>query len=130
MSEQEPQQAADPGVEPVREPDSAQAQRDLSDVPAAEVVTTLSVHLMTAAAIRCGLGEGPRAADEVDLAEARILITALAGLVTASAADLGPQHAAPLRDGLQALQRAFAEASTIPDPPGHGPGDSLTGPVR
>ena len=41
----------------------------------------------------------------------------------------GPQHAAPLRDGLQALQRAFREASTIPDPAGLGPGEDLTGPV-
>jgi hypothetical protein len=81
---------------------------------------------MTAAAIRCGLGEGPEAAEEMDLAEARILITALAGLVTASAPDLGSQHAAPLRDGLAALQRAFREASPIPDPPGEGPGERLT----
>lgn len=110
--------------------DSSQALRDLAEVPAAEVVTTLAVHLMTAAAIRCGLGDRPDAHDEIDLAEARILITALAGLVTASASDLGPQHAAPLRDGLSALQRAFAEASPIPDAPGHGPGEKFTGSVR
>ena len=106
-------------------PDAA-AARDLAEVPAVEVVTTLAVHLMTAAAIRCGLGEGPEAAEEMDLAEARILITALAGLVTASAPDLGSQHAAPLRDGLATLQRAFREASPIPDPPGEGPGERLT----
>lgn len=106
-------------------PDAA-AARDLAEVPAVEVVTTLAVHLMTAAAIRCGLGEGPEAAEEIDLAEARILITALAGLVTASAPDLGSQHAAPLRDGLATLQRAFREASPIPDPPGEGPGERLT----
>lgn len=111
-------------------PGADDAVRDLSDVPAAEVVTTLAVHLMTAAAIRCGLADDPEAAAQLDLAEARILITALAGLVTAAAGDLGPQHAAPLRDGLQSLQRAFAEASLIPDPPGQGPGESLTGPVR
>ena len=102
-------------------------RRDLAEVPAAEVVTTLAVHLMSAAAIRCGLGEGPDAAEEMDLAEARILITALAGLVTAAAPDLGSMHAAPLRDGLAALQRAFREASPIPDPPGEGPGERLTG---
>ena len=105
----------------------ASGVRDLAEVPAAEVVTTLAVHLMTAAAIRCGLGEPDRG--ETDLAEARILITALAGLVTAAAPDLGPQHAAPLRDGLAALQRAFREASTLPDAPGEGPGERLTGPV-
>jgi hypothetical protein len=105
------------------------AVRDLADVPAVEVVSTLAVHLMTAAAIRCGLGEGPEAADELDLAEARILINALAGMVVASAPDLGSQHAAPLRDGLSTLQRAFREASPIPDAPGDGPGERLTGPV-
>lgn len=107
----------------------ADATRDLAEVPAVEVVSTLAVHLMTAAAIRCGLGEGPQAEDEVDLAEARILINALAGLVVASAPDLGSQHAAPLRDGLSALQRAFREASAVPDAPGEGPGERLTGPV-
>ncbi len=109
--------------------DSATAARELADVPAVEVVTTLAVHLMSAAALRCGLGDGPQATEEMDLAEARILITALAGLVTASAPDLGPAHAAPLRDGLTALQRAFREASAIPDAPGSGPGEALTGPV-
>ena len=106
------------------------AARELTEVPAVEVVTTLAVHLMTAAAIRCGLAEGPEAEAELDLAEARILIGALAGLVTAAAPDLGPQHAAPLRDGLSALQRAFREASAVPDAPGAGPGEALTGPVR
>lgn len=106
-----------------------EALRDLADVPAVEVVSTLAVHLMTAAAIRCGLGDGPDADQELDLAEARILITALAGLVTAAAPDLGSQHAAPLRDGLSTLQRAFREASPIPDAPGDGPGERLTGPV-
>lgn len=105
------------------------AVRDLSEVPAVEVVSTLAVHLMTAAAIRCGLGEGPDAQADVDLAEARILINALAGLVAAAAPDLGSQHAAPLRDGLSTLQRAFREASPIPDAPGDGPGERLTGPV-
>jgi hypothetical protein len=49
--------------------------------------------------------------------------------VTAARPDLGV-HAAPLRDGLQALQRAFREASAQPDEPGEGPGEKLTGPVR
>lgn len=103
-----------------------EAARDLADVPAVEVVSTVAVHLMTAAAIRCGLGEGPDAAEDVDLAEARILINALAGLVAAAAPDIGSQHAAPLRDGLAALQRAFREASPIPDALGEGPGERLT----
>ena len=101
------------------------ATLDIADVPAVEVVLTVAMHLMSAAAVACGLADDR----EPDLAEARILITALAGLVTAAAPLIGSQHAAPLRDGLQSLQRAFREASAIPDPPGLGPGESLTGPV-
>ena len=106
-----------------------QATRDIAEVPAVEVITTAAIHLMSAAAVKCGLAEGPDAADHLDLDEARRLISALAGLVTASAPDLGSQHAAPLRDGLKSLQLAFREASVIPDPPGQGPGEKLTGSV-
>jgi hypothetical protein len=102
------------------------AALDISEIPAIEVVLTVSVHLMSAAAIACGLAEDGEGSD---LAEARILINALAGLVSAAAPDLGAVHAAPLRDGLQTLQRAFRERSAIPDPPGMGPGEALTGPV-
>ena len=100
--------------------------RDLADVPAAEVISAVAVHLMSAAAVKCGLTEQGDAT--LDLDEARKLITALAGLVTAAKSDLGV-HAAPLRDGLQALQRAFREASPTPDERGEGPGEQLTGPV-
>jgi len=109
---------------------SADQIPDIADVPAVEVVLTVAMHLMTASAVACGLattGDGsPRKAD---LAEARVLINALAALVTASAPDLGSMHAAPLRDGLTAVQRAFREASTVPDAPGEGPGERWTGPV-
>lgn len=102
------------------------ASRDIAEVPAAEVIASVAVHLMSAAAVKCGLAEeGDR---HKDLDEARKLITALAGLVTAAGPDLGV-HAAPLRDGLQALQRAFREASPLPDAPGEGPGERLTGAV-
>lgn len=100
--------------------------RDLAEVPAAEVVSAVAVHLLSAAAVKCGLTE--LGAQTLDLDEARKLITALAGLVTAALPDLGV-HAAPLRDGLQAVQRAFREASTQPDDPGEGPGERLTGTV-
>lgn len=105
------------------------AARDIADVPAVEIVTTAAVHLMSAAAVKCGLAEGDDAADLVDLDEARTLITALAGLVTASAPDLGSVHARSLRDGLRSLQLAFREASVVPDAPGQGPGEKYTGPV-
>jgi hypothetical protein len=105
------------------------AARDIAEVPAVEVITTAAIHLMSAAAVKCGLADGPDAREHLDLDEARRLITALAGLVTASAPDLGSQHAAPLRDGLKSLQLAFREASVLPDPPGDGPGERLTGSV-
>ena len=103
-------------------------ERDIAEVPAVELITTVAVHLMSAAAIKCGLSDNP--ADEVDLAEARKMITALAGLVTAAAPEIGDHHARSLRDGLRSLQLAFREASTYPDAPGQGPGEKLTGPVN
>ena len=110
---------------------AAEGPWDIADVPAVEVVLTVAMHLMSAAAVACGLAvdEPDRPAPPADLAEARILITALAGLVTSAAPLIGSMHAAPLRDGLQALQRAFREASPVPDAPGMGPGEDLTGPV-
>jgi hypothetical protein len=104
---------------------------DIAEVPAVEVVLTVAMHLMSAAAVACGLAEDEdgHPAPPADLAEARILITALAGLVTASAPLIGSMHAAPLRDGLQSLQRAFREASPFPDERGKGPGEELTGAV-
>ena len=106
--------------------------RELAEVPAVEVIATLAVHLMTAAAVQLGLGEpGEDGAEPAkDLDEARKLITALAGLVTAAAPEIGSQHALPLRDGLRTLQLAFREASTVPDEPGTGPGEKYTGAVR
>ncbi len=109
--------------------DHATAARDIADVAAVEVITTAAVHLMSAAAVKCGLAEDADEAGHLDLAEARILINALAGLVTSAAPDIGNQHARSLRDGLRTLQLAFREASVVPDPPGQGPGERLTGPV-
>lgn len=103
--------------------------RDIAEVPAVEVITTTAVHLMSAAAIKCGLADGSDAGDLKDLDEARKLITALAGLVTAGATEIGDRHARPLRDGLRTLQLAFREASPYPDAPGKGPGEQFTGAV-
>lgn len=108
---------------------TANAVRDISEVPAVEVITTAAVHLMSAAAVKVGLAEGQEAESLRDLDEARKLITALAGFVTAAAPEIGSQHAAPLRDGLRSLQLAFREASLLPDTPGDGPGEKFTGPV-
>ena len=99
------------------------ASRDLAQLSAIEIVGANAVDLMTAAAVKLGLYEGTEA--DRDLAEARILIDALAGLVNASVPHLGHHHAAPLRDGVQTLQKAFHEAQEFPDPPGEGPGGGL-----
>ncbi|PZR55574.1 DUF1844 domain-containing protein [Xylanimonas oleitrophica] len=103
--------------------------RDIADVAAVEVITTAAVHLMSAAAVKCGLAEDAEEQGHLDLDEARKLINALAALVTASAPDIGNQHARSLRDGLRSLQLAFREASVIPDAPGEGPGEKFTGSV-
>ncbi|GFZ81997.1 DUF1844 domain-containing protein [Nesterenkonia alkaliphila] len=104
--------------------------RDIAEVPAVELINTVAVHLMSAAAVKTGLAEGPDAAELKDLDEARKLITALAGLVTAAAPEVGSTHAAPLRDGVRSLQLAFREESLIQDPPGKGPGEKWTGAVN
>jgi hypothetical protein len=108
-------------------PDFDSMTRDIADVPAVEVITTVAVHLMSAAAVNLGLAED--GTDHKDLDEARKLITTLAGLVTAGASEIGSYHAGPLRDGLKSLQLAFREASVVPDEPGQGPGEKFTGPV-
>ena len=103
--------------------------RELAQIPAVEVITRAAVMLMSAAAEKLGLSSDiPDDSPQRDLDEARRLITALAGLVTASAEYLGP-HAGPVRDGLKSLQLAFRESSAAPDEPGHGPGEKYTGPV-
>ncbi|WP_430593330.1 DUF1844 domain-containing protein [Humidisolicoccus flavus] len=102
--------------------------RDIAEVPASELITTVSVHLLSAAAVKVGLADDPE--QQTDLDEARKLITALAGLVTAAAPEIGGHHAAPLRDGLRSVQLAFREASSHPDEPGKGPGEKFTGPVN
>ena len=95
------------------------AARDIADVPAVELITTVSVHLLSAAAVKVGLADDPET--QTDLDEARKLITALAGLVTAAAPVISTQHAAPLRDGLRSVQLAFREAYPHPDAPAHPP---------
>ncbi|QCR53527.1 DUF1844 domain-containing protein [Brachybacterium sp. SGAir0954] len=106
---------------------AAQALRDIADVAAVEIITSSCVHLMSAAAVKVGLGEDEEEAGHKDLSEARKLITALAGLVVAAAPEIGNEHARSLRDGLRSLQLAFAEALPFPDAPGEAPGEKWTG---
>lgn len=106
---------------------AAQATRDIADVAAVEVITTAAVHLLSAAAVKVGLADDPD--EQIDLDEARKLINALAGLITAGAPEISDMHARSLRDGLRSVQLAFREASSIPDAPGQGPGEKYTGSV-
>ncbi|MEV8337347.1 DUF1844 domain-containing protein [Leucobacter sp. NPDC077196] len=110
------------------EAEISQATRDIADVAAVEVITTAAVHLLSAAAVKVGLADDPEA--QIDLDEARKLINALAGLITAAAPEVSDMHARSLRDGLRSVQLAFREASVIPDPIGQGPGEKYTGPVN
>lgn len=114
----------DPAAEPAEKDGKV---RDLADIPAVEVITRAAVMLMSAAAEKLGLSdEDPETSPHRDLDEARRLITALAGLVTAGAEYVG-LHADPLREGLTSLQAAFRESSAHPDPIGQGPGERFTG---
>lgn len=110
------------------EDETARATRDIADVAAVEVITTAAVHLLSAAAVKVGLADDPES--QIDLDEARKLITALAGLITAGAPEISDMHARSLRDGLRSVQLAFREASPMPDPIGQGPGEKYTGPVN
>lgn len=104
------------------------ATRDIADVAAVEIITTAAVHLLSASAVKCGLADDPE--NQTDLAEARKLITALAGLITAASPEISDSHARSLRDGLRSVQLAFREASPFPDAVGQGPGEKWTGPVN
>ncbi len=106
---------------------AANAARDIADVAAVEVITTAAVHLLSAAAVKCGLADDPE--QQTDLDEARKLINSLAGLITAAAPEISDMHARSLRDGLRSVQLAFREASPIADAPGSGPGEKYTGSV-
>ena len=108
---------------------AGEALRDISEVASVEIITSACVHLMSAAAVKLGLAEDEETGQHQDLAEARKLINALAGLVTAAAPEIGNEHARSLRDGLRSLQLAFAEALPFPDEPGQGPGEKWTGRV-
>jgi hypothetical protein len=116
-----------PDIDTAAEGGAAEA-RDIAEVPAVELINTVAVHLLSAAAVKVGLADDPES--QTDLDEARKLITSLAGLVTAAATEIGDHHARPLRDGLRSVQLAFREASAIPDAPGAGPGEKYTGPVN
>lgn len=94
----------------------------LASVPAADVISHAAQLLMTAAAEKVGLTTG--AEPDLDMPDARRLITALAGLLAAARDDLGT-HEEPLVDGLRTLQDAFREASAQPDPQGKGPGEHI-----
>lgn len=118
---------SDPSPNEARHSDASSEARDIADVPAVELINTVAVHLLSAAAVKCGLADDPET--QTDLDEARKLINTLAGLVTAAAPEISDSHARPLRDGLRSVQLAFREASTIPDAPGAGPGEKFTGSV-
>lgn len=94
----------------------------LVTLPAAEVVSGAALLLMHAAAERLGLVPGQE--PDLDMADARRLITALAGLLAAASDELGAQRE-PLVNGLRTVQNAFRQAAAHPDAPGEGPGEKF-----
>lgn len=106
--------------------DNHEEINDIADVPAVEVIARYSLELLNVAAIHCGLAENGRKAD---LDEARKIIDATAGLITAAAPYMGDQHARILRNALREVQLAFRERSPFPDAPGSGPGEKFTGAI-
>jgi hypothetical protein len=94
----------------------------LTSLPAADVISRAALVLLNAAADRLGLVPGQE--PDLDMDDARRLITALAGLLAAVRTELGDRWD-PLYAGLQTVQHAFREASAHPDAPGEGPGERL-----
>jgi len=125
-----PRASAQDPTAPTTEPatESITAARDLAALSAVEILGLHAADLMTASAVKLGLFEGGEA--DRDLAEARILIDAVAGLVNAAAPNLGHHHSAVLRDGVASLAAAFRELSPNPDAPGTGPGENPMGAGR
>jgi hypothetical protein len=120
--------AAAASDEPPEEPTHTDPSvRELAQIPAVEVITRAAVMLMSAAAEKLGLSEDGAQFEDRD--EARRLITALAGLYSAAADDLGA-HRQPIRTGLRALQDEFHSSARFPDPAGQGPGEKILGPRR
>ena len=96
--------------------------RELAALSAADVISRAALVLLDAAADRLGLVPGRE--PDLDMIEARRLITALAGLLASVRTDLGDRWE-PLYSGLRTVQNAFREASAHPDAPGQGPGEQL-----
>ncbi|GAA3154705.1 DUF1844 domain-containing protein [Streptomyces echinatus] len=71
---------------PPESPDFDAMTRDIAEVPAVEVIVTVAVNLMSAAAVKLGLSEEGEKYKDLD--EARKLISALAGLLDASATEV------------------------------------------
>lgn len=77
---------------PPETPDFDAMTRDIAEVPAVEVLVTVAVNLMSAAAVKLGLTE--EGDKYKDLDEARKLVHALAGLLDASTTEISSFHAA------------------------------------
>ncbi len=102
--------------------------RDLADIPAVEVISRAAVMLMSSAAEKLGLADdNPDASDRLDLDEARRVITALAGLVTARWSTSAHTPARSVR----ACRRFRRHSGKHPRCRIHpvSPGEKYTGPV-
>ena len=103
--------------------------RDIADVPAIEIISSAAIHMMSAAAVKCGL-----AADENadDLRDPRRSTQSLSPHWQASspppAPEIGSQHAAPCATACAPYSSPSAK-HPLPGRTRQGPGEKLTGPV-
>jgi hypothetical protein len=106
-------------------PDQLEQQRDqLASVSAADVVAEAAMSLIALAYVRLGIP--PEQHERFrDLDQARLLVDALGGMLTAADGRLGAPEPS-LRDALASLRMAFAEVAAHleahPDAPAPVPG--------
>jgi hypothetical protein len=91
------------------------ATRDIAEVPAAELITTVAVHLMSAAAVKLGLAEGGER--DLDLDEARKLVDSTpARCATGCAACSSPSARHPRSPTRRARAPARSGRGRFPEP--------------
>ena len=96
--------------------------RELASVPAPEVISRVAVVLVSAAAEKLGLAPGEE--PDIDIDQARQLITALAGL-SRRRRSTWARSANRCSTRCEPCRRPSARRPLHPDAPGEGPGEQL-----
>lgn len=85
-------------------------REEVTQTPVADIVANHAIGLWQLAVIHLGLDRSTEEPTEPNLAEARVAIDAMAGLVEGAGQRLG-EHTEPLAAALQNLQMAFVQLS-------------------